>query len=307
MRKRPRVVFIAGPTASGKSAVAQRLAALAPCTLISADAMQVYKGMDIVTDKPDRAARRRFRHALIDTVPPTKEYNAAVFCRAARRAIRTALRAKRCPVVVGGTGLYIRSLIEGLFEGPGADAGVRRRLEGEALRKGPDELWERLRRVDPLSAARIGRGPVRRLIRALEVYELTKRPLSELQGRSAGIARDYDVRLFVLRRSREDLYARIDRRVDEMMERGLIGEVRGLLKKRLSRTARGCIGIPEVEGYLEGRYDTAEAVRLIKRNTRHFAKRQMTWFRREKGAVWLDVAADADLTRAAGRILSALK
>ena len=306
-KKRLPVVFVVGPTASGKSAVALRLADRRTCGLISADAMQIYKGMDIVTDKPDKVTRRRHPCALIDTVAPRRAHNVAEFCRAARRAIREALRKGRCPVVVGGTGLYIRALIEGIFKGPSADARVRARLERQAREKGKAFLYEHLRRVDHTSADRIGPHNLRRIIRAMEVHRLTGRPLSEMQKSERGLKDSHDLLIFGLRRSREDLYARIDRRVDQMMERGLVGEIKRLLGEGLGVTAYCCIGIREVEGYLQGRYDLEEAVRLIKRNTRHFAKRQLTWWRKNKDIAWIDVATEEDLAVAAGQIASEIK
>jgi len=303
MKKRPLVVFIVGPTASGKSAVALAVVRRRPCALISADAMQVYKGMDIVTDKPDARVRRRYPHALVDSVAPAREHNVAAFCRAARRALQQALKAGRLPVVVGGTGLYVRALADGIFEGPSADARLRRRLGQEAAVKGAAALHERLGRVDPVAAQRIGPHNLRRIIRALEVHEATGQPLSELQKDTRGLRQECDVLLFGLRRKREDLYRRINRRVDKMLERGLVDEVKVLLKKKLSATARCCIGIREIEGYLRGAYGLEEAARLIKRNTRRFAKRQMTWFRKDKDIIWLDVASDANLARAGREIV----
>jgi len=287
--------------------VALYLARQLACGLVSADAMQVYKGMDIVTDKPSPAVLRRAPHALIGTVAPSREYNVAVFCRDARRAVRAAVRRRRCPVVVGGTGLYVHALVDGIFEGPSADARLRRRLEEEARTRGLGVLFGRLQRVDPAAAGRIGPHNARRIIRALEVYALTQQSLSELQKKKNGLREEFDVLLFGLRRDRQDLYARIDRRVDEMLGRGLIEEVRGLLKKKLGTTAHCCIGIREVEGYLKGHYGLDEATRIIKRNTRHFAKRQLTWFGKNKDIIWLDVASEADLAAAARRIAAKIR
>jgi len=303
MSRLPLVVFIVGPTASGKSAVALRLAETLPCSLISADAMQVYKGMDIVTDKPTSAVLRRYPHALIDVVAPAREYSVAAFCRAARRVVRAALKRDRLPVIVGGTGLYINALVDGLFEGPSADVHVRARLEGEARMKGRDVLYRRLHQVDPVAAGRIGPNDLRRLIRALEVFELTRTPLSQLQKDTKGLRGEFEILLFGLHRRREDLYERIDRRVDEMLDRGLVAEVKALLKRKISGAARGCIGIREIEGYFNGDTDLNEAVRLIKRNTRHFAKRQLTWFRRNKDIVWSDISCEADLADVARQIV----
>jgi tRNA dimethylallyltransferase len=303
--KKHMVVFIVGPTGSGKTQIGLNLSKYLPCEYISADSMQVYKGMDIMTDKLPASLRRKYPYHLLDVIPPSKEYNVASFCLAATRKIKEIIKRKKIPVVVGGTGLYVRSLIHGIFEEK-ASAKVRSSLARLAAEKGNSFLHRRLSEVDPCAAARIHVHDTKRLIRALEVFEMTCRPISELQQKRQGLATAYDVRIFGLRRDRADLYARIDQRVDFMVHGGLLDEVRRLLRRRLGRTASQCIGVREMEGFLRGQYGWEEAVRLMKRNTRHLAKRQMTWFRREPGIVWIDVVADADLDAVARNICGRL-
>jgi len=251
--------------------------------------MQVYRGMDIVTDKLPLKLRRKYPHYLVDMLSPLKEYNVAGFCRAAKAAIARILKRKKTPVVIGGTGLYINSLLYGIFDEGSKSDRLREELKGLAQEHGVPFLHERLKNVDLEAAMKIGANDLKRIIRALEVYELTKKPISVLQKQRRGLAQDHDIRLFGLRRDRADLYSRIDQRVDFMVNAGLLDEVRGLLKKKLSKTAYFCIGIREIEGFLKGRYDLGEAVRLIKRNSRRFAKRQMTWFNKSKDIEWIDV------------------
>ncbi|QAT16755.1 tRNA (adenosine(37)-N6)-dimethylallyltransferase MiaA [Candidatus Velamenicoccus archaeovorus] len=299
--KKPVVIFIVGPTGSGKTQVGLNLSRYLPCEYISADSMQIYKGMDIVTDKLVVSLRRKYPYHLLDVVPPSKEYSVAAFCLAAARKVRESVKRKKVPVVVGGTGLYVRSLIHGIFE-ERSSAEIRSSLMHLAVEKGNSFLHQRLGQVDPQAAGRIHVHDTKRLIRALEVFEMTRRPISELQQKRQGLIVAYDVRIFGLERDRADLYARIDQRVDFMVHGGLLDEVRRLLRRCLGRTASQCIGVREIEGFLKGQYGLEEAVRLMKRNTRHFAKRQMTWFRREPGIEWIKVAADDDLAQIARMI-----
>jgi tRNA dimethylallyltransferase len=299
--EKPAVIFIVGPTGSGKTQVSLSPSAYLPCEYISADSMQIYKGMDIITDKLAAPLRRKYPYHLLDVIPPSKEYSVAAFCRAATRKVAEIIKRKKVPVVVGGTGLYIRSLIHGIFEEKSSSK-VRSSLARLAAEKGNSFLHRRLNAVDPQAASRIHVHDTKRLIRALEVFEMTRRPISELQQKRRGLAESYDVRIFGLQRDRADLYARIDQRVDFMVHGGLLDEVRRLLRRRLGRTASQCIGVREMEGFLKGQYGLDEAVRLMKRNTRHLAKRQMTWFRREPGIVWIDVAAGSGPDTVARRI-----
>ena len=297
-----RVVFIVGPTAAGKTEAGLRLAELVPAEFISADSMQIYKRMDILTDKLPKAIRRKFPYHLIDMVEPRKEYNVANFCKAAVRAIDKILKKKKLPVVIGGTGLYVNALLYGIFQEGPKNKKVRAKLEAQARDKGISFLYERLKEVDPEAVRRIKENDIRRIIRALEVYEVTKQPISLLQKNKQGLVDDYHVYLFGLRRDRKDLYERIERRMDFMLNASLLNEVKSLLKKKLSETAYFCIGIREIEGFLKGQYDLKETIRLMKRNSRHFAKRQMTWFNKNKDITWIDVGPQEDMSNVARKI-----
>lgn len=298
----PKIVFIVGPTAVGKTDVALTLGQLTPCEFISADSMQIYKGMDIISAKLPVVIRRKYPHHLIDIINPSQTFSAADFCLMANQSIKAILRKKKLPVVIGGTGFYVHAFAYGIFQGPSANERLRKRLEKQAQEKGNKFLYERLEKVDPEAAARIKIGDLKRIIRALEVYEMTQKPMSTLQKNRKGIVDDYQVFLFGLRRDRQDLYRRIDQRVDFMLNAGLLDEVRGLLRQKLSQTAYQCIGIREIECFFKGQYDLGEAVRLIKRNSRHFAKRQMTWFNKNKDIDWIDLKEDEDLLLVARKI-----
>lgn len=301
-----RVVCLVGPTGTGKSEAAFCLARRVPSVLVSADAMQIYKGMDIVTDKPPRIVLRKFVVKMIDVAAPAREYNVAEFCRAARLSVAAALKAGKLPIVVGGTGLYVKALLDGIFEGKSEDPRVRAKLNQECAEKGVAALYERLAALDPEAAQKIGPHNARRIVRALEVYAVTRHPISALQKNKRGLRSVYDVRVFGLTRDRADLYDRIEQRVDAMVQNGLLDEVRRLLKKKLSKTASCCIGVREVEGFLKGAYGLDEAVRLIKRNTRHYAKRQMTWFGRDKTIEWIPIGKNESLELIVEKILSQL-
>ena len=290
-----KVIFLIGSTGVGKTQAGLELAKLIPCEFISADSMQIYKGMDVVTDKLSKSLRKLYPCHLIDIVDPEKDFNVADFCSRAKKAILEILEKKKWPVVLGGTGLYVDSLLFGIFEGAARDKKMRLSLEADVEAQGLDFLYQRLKRIDPLASAKIDPHDKKRIIRALEVFETTTQPISSLQKKRQGLADAYTVYLFGLRRSREDLYRRIDQRVDFMVNAGLLDEVRNLLKNKLSATAYYCIGVREIEGFLKGQYELEEAVRLIKRNSRRFAKRQMTWFNKNKDIEWIDVKEDEDL------------
>lgn len=294
-----KVIFILGPTGVGKTEVGLKLAEFLPCESVSADSMQVYKGMDIVSDKLPLKMRRRYPHHLIDIIPLSQDYDVARFCRMALKAIEKIIRKKKVPVVIGGTGMYVESLIYGICRIPKIDKKTRLKVDEEIERFGLDAAHEKLKNIDEVSAHRISVHDRRRIARALEVYALTGRPLSQQQRREDGLISRYDVFQFGLRRERAELYRRIDQRVDFMMNAGLLDEVRRMLKKKLSQTAYCCIGVREIEGFLKGGYDLKEALRLIKRNSRHFAKRQFTWFNKNKDIIWVDLKEDFGASDAA--------
>lgn len=303
----PRWLAVVGPTASGKTAVAVELAARLGAEAVSCDSMQVYRSMPVVTQAPGPEERRRLVTHLVDFLEPEYEYSAALFRIDAERLIAEILGRGRVPMVVGGTGLYLRALLDGLFETQGAphrDAELRARLEAERRRQPAGWLHGELERVDAASAARIHPNDTRRLIRAIEVHRLTGQPLSVQRPLREGLRARTRPLVVWLDRDRADLYARIDRRVDGMMDSGLAEEVRGLLARPLSQTARMALGIREMSAWIEGRASREEAVEELKKNTRNYAKRQLSWFRHEPGAVRVPVDRDEPAAAVAGRILA---
>ena len=284
----PQVILIVGPTASGKTEYSLKLAKKLKGEIISADSMQAYVGMDIGTSKPSLKQMQTVPHHLINILKPNEEYSAALFREEAGRAIEDIIKRKKQPIIVGGSGLYIKALVDGIFEGPSADWKLRRRLQKEAERYGNEFLYERLKKLDPKAALKIASQNTRRIIRALEVIEKTKKLFSQLKLKTKGIASKYAIKMIGLAMPREKLYKRIDERADRMFEDGLVKEVKGILKKYspLSRTASQALGYKEVIGYLNNLHTLEEAIRLTKRNTRHFAKRQLTWFRNDPRVRW---------------------
>jgi tRNA dimethylallyltransferase len=287
------VLFLVGPTAAGKSEIALRLAKRLGAEIISADSMQVYRGMDIGTAKPSRAARRAVRHHLIDVAGPRREFSVYDFRRRALKVLGALRSRGRLAIVAGGSGLYVRALLEGLPEQPGGDKKMRAALEACAREAGPGALYADLEQLDPAAARRIGRHNARRLIRALEICRLSKKTLSEWHARREPLeALGYEPLVIGLTRERPDLYARINARVDRMFRRGLAREVRKLHAAGLSKTAAQAVGYKELAGVLSSedrpaRAGLKAARERIKINSRRFAKRQMTWFRRERGIRWI--------------------
>ncbi len=282
------LVIVIGPTAVGKSRAAVDLALRFGAEIVSGDSIQVYRGFDIGTDKPTPETRRGVPHHLIDIVGPEVQFTAADFVREALDAARVIAARGRLPIVAGGTGLYIKALCEGLFPGPGRDPALRAALEAEAREKGLETLFRRLEDVDPEYARKIrGRDRVR-IIRALEVYAATGRPISEHFRATESPVKGRTVVRLGLRLERAELTARIDARVDRMFERGLVEEVRGLLAKGVPETAPPfrALGYSHVLRHLKGEIGRDEAIVLTKTDTRRYAKRQMTWFRKMAGVVW---------------------
>lgn len=305
---KPRLVFLVGPTAVGKSEVAVRLAKKLGAEIISCDSMQLYSGMDILVSKPSAALRRMSRHHLIGVVPYTREYNVARYRREATAQIKAILKRGKVPLLVGGTGLYMSVLLDGIFKAGSQSKRIRQRLVNECERLGSARLHEKLEAVDPAAASKIHPHDAKRITRALEAFEVSGKPISQLQKERRGLADEYDVMVFCLDMPRKDLYARIEKRVDTMFRQGLVAEVKRLSKKKLSRTAACAIGMQEIRGYLEGRYELEEARRLMKRNSRHYAKRQLTWFRKDKRIEWVKVGpreSAVSIAQRIGTVLSA--
>jgi tRNA dimethylallyltransferase len=299
-------LIVAGPTAVGKTALGLRLAEQAPGEIIVADSMQVYAGLDVGTGKPAAPERAAVPHHLLDCVDPTKTFSAGEFVRRATSLVEAIRSRRRLPLLVGGTGLYLRAYVRGRLAGAGTDPAVRARLQEEAVRAGAGSLFARLAALDPASAARIPPGDLRRIIRALELHELTGEPPSRLRtglwdGPQARVSA-----FVVLCREREELYRLIDERCRRMWAEGLLEETRRLLALGDAGTIRPleALGYRQAAAYLAGRLGAGAALEEMQRATRNYAKRQLTWFRREPGARWVTVRGWDWVAPVADRILA---
>jgi tRNA dimethylallyltransferase len=296
--RRP-VLAVLGPTASGKTSLGLALAERYDGEVINCDSTAVYRGFDIGTDKLPIEARRGIAHHLIDIADPTEVYTAAQFARDAARVIREIHGRGRLPILIGGTGFYYRALTRGLFPGPGADEALRARLNRVAHRRGVERLHRMLQRADPESAARIMARDQKRLVRALEVYLATGRPLTEHFGETASLIADCDVIAIALRLPAEMTAERVARRVDEQFARGIVDEVRGLLASGVPPEARpfGGLVYRQVMELLRGLRDEAATRALITQENRRYARRQLIWFRKEPNLVWFDGPGERRETR----------
>ena len=273
--------FLTGPTASGKTTIGLELAAAIDAEIISLDSMAVYRHLDISTAKPTREQQSLVRHHLLDVVDPNENFALASYVEAATKAVNEIRDRGRQPLFIGGTPLYLKSLLRGIDEGPPPDWEFRREVEAEVERVGAEALHERLRQVDPLSAHKLDPRNVRRIIRALEVHKLTGQPISHTQMHFDEGRPPEECRVFVLHWPREKLHERINDRVDRMFQQGLIDEIRDVRERfgEVSRTASQAVGFREVVDLLDGEYSQEEANRRVKVRTRRFARRQETWFR----------------------------
>jgi len=287
----PRITFILGCTGCGKGALGLALARRIGAEIISVDSMKVFRRMDVGTAKPSAQARLDIPHHLIDVVEPSQDFSVAQFVRAAELAIAQITARGRHVLCVGGTPLYIKALSEGLFEGPSANEAVRLRLKRRADGEGTTALHAELARVDPEAAERIHPNDLRRIIRALEVFELTGQPITALQTQWDRQRTCFDCTFVGLRRSLEDQNQRTNRRVHRMIELGLVDEVTRLMAEvpPLSTTSRQALGYAEIIRHLLGEVSLEEAVESIKINTRQFSKAQRTWYRRFPAVRWFDV------------------
>jgi len=284
-----KIIFIVGPTGIGKSAVAIHLAKKIKAEVISTDSMQVYRKMDLITSKVSDSEKKGIKHHLVSIIKPTLEYNVARYRRDALLICNKLFKQGKTPLFVGGTGLYYSIIIDGLFPAVPEDKRIRAELYKQAEFKTSSYLYKKLARVDPAIAKKIHPNDTKRIIRALEVYLKTGQPISTLQKQRKGLGAEYELKIFGLNCDRQALYKKIEARVEKMFSLGLIDEVRGLLKYKLSKTAACAIGIRELRGYFEGEYHLDDAKRLIQRNSRHYAKRQLTWFRKDKRIQWINI------------------
>jgi tRNA dimethylallyltransferase len=293
---KPPVVVLCGATATGKTALAMEVAERFAGEIVSADSRQVYRWLDIGTAKAGADERRRVPHHLLDVVDPDEDFTAADFARLGRQAIDRIHRRGRLPLLVGGTGLYLRTLTEGLVAAPAGDPSLRSALHQQEVCDGPGSLHRRLRQTDPVLAERLAAGDLVRIVRALEVHALTGRRLSDLQAAHAFAERPYRLLKIGLALPRDELYRRIDARVWEMLEMGLGEEVAGLLRRGFwsGLKAMRTIGYREWIAHLQEGGDIGKVVALIQRNTRHYAKRQGTWFRQDPEIIWVDSSRESD-------------
>jgi tRNA dimethylallyltransferase len=293
---RTKITVILGPTSSGKSELAVRLAELCGGEIVNADSMQVYRGMDIGTAKPSREQRQRVPHHLLDIVDPDADFSASDFRREAARAISVIREKGKHVFVVGGTGLYIKALLKGLVDSPRGEESIRRELRETAMECGGVELLRRLAEIDPVTAARLHPNDQVRIIRALEVFRQTGRPISSFRSEHDFAGDFYDALKIGITVERSELYRRIEERVERMIAEGFLAEVRQLLDRGFNPGLKPfrAIGYKELCGYLAGNYPFEEALRLIKRDTRRYAKRQITWFRQDNEIKWVEYPARFD-------------
>lgn len=286
-----KMIILTGPTAVGKTELSIALAHRLGGSIISADSMQIYKYMDIGTAKIKPEEMGGIPHYLVDELLPSEEFHVVRFQQMAKQALEEIYAQNRIPIVVGGTGFYIQALLYDIdFAGTGEESSIRKNLERIAKEEGAEVLHARLQEVDPESAKIIHPNNVKRTIRALEFYEETKTPISAHNEEQRQKESPYDFRYFVLTHDRGILYERIEQRVDQMLQEGLVEEVRHLKDMGYTRdmVSMQGLGYKEILSYLDGEISLDQAVSILKRDTRHFAKRQLTWFRRERDVIWLD-------------------
>lgn len=296
-----------GPTAVGKTELALKLAPQIAAEIISCDSMQVYVGMDIGTSKPTLQQRGLVKHHLVDSIFTRQEYSAADYREDANRIIRQLFRESKTPLVVGGSGLYYKALVDGIFAGPAKNPQLRHELYMEARTKGNEFLYGKLQELDPDTAVKLHPNDTRRIVRALEVYYSSGVPISLLRKKTVGLANEFDIIVWGLNRPRNELYQRIEERVEEMFDSGIVEEVKRLKENAITQIAQQSLGYKEVLSFLEGRFALDETKELLKRNTRRFAKRQLTWFRADKRIEWIGLDENTDLDNLAEQLAGKIR
>ena len=302
---KPLVVIISGPTASGKTGLSIEIAKRFNGEIVSADSMQIYKSMDIATAKPTKDETAEIRHHLIDFVEANESFSVAKYKQLALWAIDDILSRGKLPIVCGGTGLYIDTLMNNTVFLDYEDSGIRERLEKRKESDGIESLYEELKKVDPDTASRLHLNDSKRIIRALEVYYLTGKTISEQNSLSHKEESPYNFLLFVLSaHNREILYKRINDRVDKMLDMGLVEEAGSFFASDISKTAKQAIGYKELKPYLDGEISLETAVEKLKMETRRYAKRQLTWFRNKKNVNWLYIDDEKSVSDECAQIIS---
>ena len=287
------LLILLGPTGVGKTDISIKLAQKIPdIEIISADSMQIYKYMDIGTAKPNKSILKTIKHYMIDIVDPAENFDVIRYSKLAIKIILDIFKRGKIAILIGGSGLYITSIIEPLFLGPGKDIAYRKILGKEASIYGKKYLYDKLTKIDPISASKIKPNDLRRIIRALEVYKSTSKTISYLQKKASNKNAKFKYHIIGLKRNRENLYQKINLRVDKMIKDGLIDEVKNLRTRGYKENLNSMqgLGYKQINEYLDGEYDKETAINLIKRDTRRYAKRQMTWFNHKiKNIEWINL------------------
>lgn len=306
-RNKPKIVVIGGPTAIGKTTVGIELAEKFGGEIVSADSMQVYKRMDIGTAKPTPEEVARVSHHLIDVVEPDEPFDAVQYSTLARETVLDLDNRGKIPFIVGGTGLYIKALLHGLYPSQPVDPQIRERLKAEADEHGCEILHARLQQIDPETATRLHPNDTYRILRALETVESTGMSISQHHREHGFSDAPFESLKIGLQMDRQQLYDRINRRVDLMLENGLLDEVKGLLDRGYTASLKSMqsIGYHHMTDYIEKRLEWDEAVRTLKRDTRRFAKRQLTWFRADPDIIWKEPGQLDEMSATTGKFLSA--
>ncbi|MDA0986792.1 MAG: tRNA (adenosine(37)-N6)-dimethylallyltransferase MiaA [Bacteroidetes bacterium] len=304
MNNLPKILILTGPTCSGKTFLAHLIADKIPSEIVSADSRQVFKGLNIGTSKPAKIELKKYNYHCVDILKPTQNYSAGDFQIDGRNAIKKILKLNKLPIIVGGTGLFIRALVDGLIEGVERNDLIRDELEIELKEKGLNSLFNKLKKVDPKTADKIDSKNPRRVIRALEVFKLTGKSIKSSFENQNKI-KLYNPHFISLNWERSNLYDKINNRVDKMIENGFVDEVKKLFSSGLDENYQSMqtVGYKELLLFLKNKLSFDEAINLIKQNTRRYAKRQITWFKKEKRINWLEVAKENEFEKLSAKIL----